>query len=1454
MTISWANLRSFNGSQNIAFEELCCQLARYEDVPDNSEYFRLGTPDGGVECYWRLPDGSEIAWQAKFFLNTPKKNQWKQIEKSIKRSLQTHPNIKRYTICLPIDRADPRTPNKKFFMDKWNENVLKWINDAKTLGKSVTFEYWGESEIWERLSLDKHLGRFYFWFNKEYFSYEWYKQQIEETITNVGPRYTPELNIDLPISKNFEALGRTKNFFKNIKEIHSNLKKFYEKNGNSPIFITSVNDSKIHLLKQSISKIIKSLELVKESMEENFDFSSIFKLARQSIEIGGDFRYNLKILQYEWRRRKKYSDTSKINRWHSSLVELHKLLMTIYNLEENKTIELANKSIFFLTGNAGVGKTHLLCDIAKFRIKNKLPTILLLGEHFKDENPWLQILKLLNLNCSRDEFLHALEANTELLGVKVLIFIDALNEGDGIILWHKYLPGMIKILSKYPYIGLCMSIRTGYEQLVIPDQLINDGINIIEHQGFEYPGYSIISKFFDYYNLETPSIPLLMPEFKNPLFLKIFCIGLKNQDLSRIPRGHLGLIKIFDGYIDSIYSKLYRPEYLNSDPQTNYIKKAINSLSKLMASRKSRCINREEAYAEINNILPSPTYEKSLFRYMISESIIIESYFYDGNDQIPCIRFSYERFTDFNIAHYLLENYFNKLNPSQSFEQGSFLGDIINDNFSQNKFRGIIDAFSIIIPEKYNLELIELLPKDIESHIFLKSFIESIIWRKPESIPDRIIPHLNRIFLEQEYLYDDFLHSLLLVGAIPEHKLNANFLHNYLIKLNLSERDRKWTNLLNFNHNLNGLVEEIIKWVWNTTSKVDLNDNSIQLYGTILTWFFSLSNQDLRDSSTKALVAIMSHNVNGLNGLLEKFIHVDDPYVLERLYASIYGICIRCNNDSLLGEIAQNIYNLTFKDKEPFPNILLRDYARCTIEYALSRNLTLEINYDDFRPPYNSSWSHDDLDIETSSYWNEDGLTEPLLKEYDYLKFSIFEWDFARYIIGTNSNNFPWSAIPLNDSYEPVEFSNTDLFDLTIFQKWILKRVLDLGWTPQKFGGHDSMVRSLSHIYGSIERIGKKYQWIAYFELLSYISDNFKFFDDKTYLQKIGKYEGTWQLDHCRNVDPSCLLKEHEENLESRQKKIWYCPFLNNKWEVNMDDNEWIRSIKDIPDFKENIETKNNEDNSKWLNLEGFYRWRDKKIKDVISDNLSTKDIWIKLRSYIVKKDDFDTLFQWIKEKNFMENMMPSNDYPENVFLGEYYWSPAFNDKNITWFGRGEWEDIGDENISWKILPTADKYHNSSSKDSSIIGISIELFLLHDWLVKNMKLRWNVENYEYIDENHNKVAFNPLYNFESPQIILIKKEELLKFLDNNNLTIFWILYGQKKIIRNSFVEREPARYDINGIYTLKKRKIQGNINIFETYHPKLFTNFKNETSKNAIWKNKITKQFKMWYRKKYLTN
>ena len=124
--MNWSEIRVVNGSQNEGFEELVCQLANKEPIEGRKAFYRNGKPDGGVECYCVLEDEKEIAWQAKFFTASLTPTQWGELDSSVSRALETHPNMSRYIIAMPVDPPDGRIEGQTSMRAKWDEHVTKW--------------------------------------------------------------------------------------------------------------------------------------------------------------------------------------------------------------------------------------------------------------------------------------------------------------------------------------------------------------------------------------------------------------------------------------------------------------------------------------------------------------------------------------------------------------------------------------------------------------------------------------------------------------------------------------------------------------------------------------------------------------------------------------------------------------------------------------------------------------------------------------------------------------------------------------------------------------------------------------------------------------------------------------------------------------------------------------------------------------------------------------------------------------------------------------------------------------------------------------------------------------------------------------------------------------------------------------------------------------------------------
>lgn len=1507
MAANWLNLRSWRGSLEGAFEELCCQLAAYEQRPPGSSFVRKGTPDAGVECLWWLPTGDEWGWQAKFFLSPPDANQWHQLDESVNKALEKHPRLTLYTICLPVDRQDPRVDHQKWFMDRWNDHVEKWRTWATARGMAVEFSYWGDHEIWERLTREEHRGRRFFWFNEESFSRQWFASRIAEAVANAGPRYSPELNVDLPISRLFDGLGRTPDFHLRIKVLYGKIKRAHA-NASSKKAEDNAK-AKFHSLRDTLGSLRSLIEIIEQTEFNHIDWNSIGELASKSDRLAWECISSLEDAARKGKEKAAAAGDQPASRQQEEFgYERHQLyqlradLGALHELAESHEALLSNVRALLLVGGAGTGKTHLFCDVANRRANSDLPTILLLGGQFSDEEPWLQITRLLGLSCTREEFLGALEAAAESRGSRVLILIDALNEGQGKKLWGKHLAGMLTTLSRYSRVGIGVSVRTSYENTVIPAGFTPHRLVRVVHPGFADHEYEATRAFFHHFGIERPTVPILVPEFQNPLFLKLFCQGLKNRGLTQVPHGFEGITAIFECFVESVNEKLSRPEHLDFDPKAQIVHKAIDTVAQMMAETRRAWLPREDAQAAVNVFLPRDSYEQSLFRNLLSEGVLTEDRFRLADDNWrEGSYFAYERFTDHLVVKHLLGKYLDPVNPLQSFLPDQPLGNLVKDEPTCWQNRGFIDALSVQLPERIKRELVEVAPSCARFRPFREAFVESLIWRSTDAFTDATLQYVNQEVAQHKDTHDAFLNALLMVAANPNHPYNADFLHKHLMELGMADRDAWWSVFLHEQYGEHGAVDRLVDWAWSADDKSHIADKSLRLCSMAVAWFLTTSNRFLRDRATKALVSLLGNRIHVLRQIIREFLGTNDPYITERLFAAAYGCAMRNTTAAATAELAEDVYNWIFRDGEPPPHILVRDYARGVVEVALWRGAKLDIDRAKLRPPFKSEWPSEipaKEELKTWGKWEKEMPDEEWARVHLYESVMGFE-DFARYIIGTNSSFFEWSSRRLGEPrkasrkeiyetfvqsltdrqqeswnrYQTIR-ANADLyrrlddaerretfgrelseqdfnraiersmrsvrkilgrrqieileddvlpylddprkdehrFDLSIVQCLILQKVLDMGWTVERFGRFDRALSRYSRYGRSAhkpERIGKKYQWIAYHEVLARVADTFEFRVD-FWSDKRGKYEGPWQIGSLRNIDPCWLPRRTGRERWQSHQNTWWFPSPYEAWDVEPDDVKWLKDPEDLPAALPLFEVSNPEDGSKWWVLEAYYNWQQPTPPEEERFAFPRREIWYMLKSYIVRKSDMDKLFEWAQQQDFTGRWMPESHELYHVFLGEFFWSPAFEYYNTPYYHHAGWTRGSDDRIPCQVLVSTEQYLWEHGNYDCSIDESVEIYLPCKWLSDEMALSSRGEEGCFFDDGGDLVAFDPSVKTPGPGALLMRREAFLKFLNAKGYDILWTIVGEKNIIGGRMSPDEwKGRLELSGAYRIRENRITG---------------------------------------------
>lgn len=1387
MTLRWSDIKTFNNSQNNAFEELVCQLARDEDIANRDKFYRIAAPDGGVEAYCNLSNGDEYGWQAKYF-SSMGKSQWDQLDVSFKTALTKHPQLTKYYVCIPLDRQDPRTENQSWFMDKWNAKVTEWQKHALALGRNIDFEYWGSSELIHRLSLEKHAGRKLFWFSQEEFSGNWFKSKIETSIKNLGQRYTEELNVELEIAKYFDAACRNESFRQEIKQRFNDflisVNQFASKFGE---FWDTPSITKFKDAVENIKAICKSSQSIEI---EHIDTTSVQNSVHFITQLVKDSATYI-----EHQEEKKQSDYL----WHirqktwPAIEEFNDFL-------QRPSTHIANQPIVLLTGEAGIGKSHLLADIALNRLNKNKSCLLLLGQHFvTEEAPWTQIIhNQLRLYCNEQQLLGALNTKAEAQGERLLFMIDAINEGKGKYFWPDHISGFISDFAQYPWLALVLSVRSSYQQFLIPNHVDSTKFVEVHHYGFQGVEYQASSRFFKQYGIQQPRVPLLNPEFANPLFLKLFCEGIKRSGLTAIPTGFQGITKIFSFFISAINKKLAEPKAFDYSPNVNLVDRVVKKIVQHKQDNNLTAITYDQAFVLAEEVVKQYSGKRRFLDELISEGVLSKNIFSAGQDEYDeQVYLAYERLDDYFTASFLIDSYPDK-EALQNCSHISYWN------------QGIIESLSVQLPERVGYELYEWVAEERKSAPYIvEAFLHSLIWRSPESITEKLKDYIEQYVLNDSELFDSFFQMVYMVCADPDHPYNADFLHKKLMPYSMADRDSVWTTCLhNQNEGESSAMRRLIDWAMLDEDKTYLSNDSRLLAAKALAWLFTSTNIPFRDSATKALVVLLENNCATVTQLLTAFQACNDSYVVERIFAAAYGAVLRSEGLEGLDVLAEYIVNNVFQDAvEVYPNVLVRDYARNIVEYAIYKHLFALADISIIRPPYRSELpssfpSNEEIDAYKfdynaegfkKHYWSQNRILHSMTTEYGR---GICQYgDFGRYTFESVLRDW--------------ECDTNDLSNYAcklIFEKY--------GYDVEKHGYFDNHAASGDRHQNKSERIGKKYQWIALYEILARLADNCPMIDESSRWSKEKKiicYSGPWQPS-VRNIDPTIVRSETNASKEFER--------LVNHLEYSdwTDTNKnWLESKANLPNPKSLISVTDSQ-GIDWLVLENDYSWEEPVDIGEERFECSRKNLWYQLRSCFVKESDAEELFIFLKNKSFMNHWFPTGTEFHQMFSREFFWSPAYRFFEHPYYGGYGWKDISDRayndcpNI--QVMPTSEGYKQERHTEDQEVASCLYPCQL---IFSAMKLQYSKKIGEWRNMNEDLICFDPSVGTDASPALVIRKDALQQFLSENNLQLFWTCLSEKNIHgARTHSDHSLKWLVLSGIYRLSGQNIEGELIVIDS--------------------------------------
>lgn len=1183
---------------------------------------------------------------------------------------------------------------------------------------------------------------------------EWFVTQNRVAIANMGTRYLPEMNVPLRINERVEFIDRGKLFKQRV------IATFDEA-------LIEINKTRIDRVRDISEKVASSVIDIPFHGTTGFDFKEIINDIGELIEL----------IQSEIDATVRQSANSN----NYNLYQLNRALSSSYGLVEflnSEELKLFCNPFLLITGEAGAGKSHLLADTVTNKMNNGLKALLLLGQQFNaDDDLWLQIKNQLDIDESIENMLDTLNEIGRLQNSRLIIYIDALNEGGGKDLWRNTLAGILERIKSYDYLGLVCSIRTAYQDTIFDEQLMSKFV-VINHIGFSEVQMEAMEKFFVHYNIIKPSFPLLSVEFSNPLFLLMYCEVVSTYD------GDYDFISVSEIYrkYGQVVNKRLSGRY-NYYESINFVNKLFHEFAKqkLKSKSYSYVMSIDELVEIVIPMSAKCGIAGNIIEGLLSEGILTKGINYRGEEYFYI---TYERFNDYILARHLLEDCTDEQLINYLVENNRLLHN-----------NGIIDALAVQSPELKNREIYELLPDYYEDSMIRMAFLRSLYWRSDSSVKENSLKYINEVVFKYNNSFELFFEIAILLSSRPNHILNGERLHQFYMSLNMADRDAEFIPLFDKWYSDHGSsISRILEWSLSSQDKQVISNEAIESITTTIAWFAISSNRRLRDKSTKAIISLIKEKSQIAVNLLMKFKDVDDPYVYERLFAVAYGCAVNGLDKESITELAQYIYSTVFSKDEVYPHILLRDYARSVIEYALYIGCEIEYQEDKINAPYKSTFPQIPSDEEIKKY--EYDSNDPDFKKHFYSQNEIINsmrveytrdgqsgWygDFGRY---TFQSYF----------YYYKELNATDLMNIAV------KMIFDMGYDVEKHGQYDRNIRYISREKPTIERIGKKYQWIALHKLAAYVADNYEMvapwsqFHEEELISCKGSFEP-----HVRDIDPTVIKKK--ENISS---------VTASKYEISFEEelSTWIPNIEDIPSIDSFIKYRVFDDD--YLMISGSYNFDEPKKIGIKKYDIPHRNVWINVRSFFAKEADFDELIEYVQTKNLFD-VFPEYPRHSNLFNKEYYYSDAHNFYKNDYYCCKTWSELGfrytDDN-NYKLMHPVEEFSREDGNDYSFSD-GIRWWKPTDELVSFFKLEYG---------NYNTALYlnKKLICFESSELLdteigfMFNEKYLLDFLKQNSYKMFFVVTGRKGMLGGNHNERFPMN-DFSGIYTYEDSMLNGEL-------------------------------------------
>lgn len=1005
-----------------------------------------------------------------------------------------------------------------------------------------------------------------------------------------------------------------------------------------------------------------------------------------------------------------------------------------------------------IVGDAGCGKTFTLCKISE-KLCKKENAYLLFGTDFSaSEMPLETILR--KFKWKQPNSFDLLNDKMQKEGKFAIFIIDAINEGAGMYFWQEKLPTLLNQIRKWSRIKIIVSIRKQAVQTDVLNETI-EGFTRLSIPGFR-DVREAVKKFFEHYNIDKDIDDFnQIQSFSNPLFLKIFCEAYSEAYYgdSKSPN----IIEIYKSYI-------YKRNHLVSvgadvDPRMNYTKCLLDKIA-YYSLWNLQCgdVSREKVKSYSYHLCPYRMWSNDLLNNTLKANLLMEYKTYDGKEWIT---FEYDSMGDYLKANVLLKH------KDDDYSKLKFMCRLID--FTHTEYQTFIDSTKIFNFIKAFLSIwnppVRLWhQKDIINGKLTRLFIESLAFR---NVTNDLMQTDGTIMEEILDANPHYLQPDVFINLLESHNESViSEFHQKLLSMRMSERDTIWSASANSFYYIN----DELKRLWNNNG---INKKSLLVFEV---WLLSASYPSVRFPALRHIVNQLEETdtVDEVLYLMSVFKDVNDPYVLQGLYAAIYGYIVRKRNCNL--SISKVIVEMLYPKHGQAPNdFVLRHWTLKILEWQ--RHLSCDDTYwKAAQPPYDPPISNPyenipNEDIPEDFFGTNHGA--------DSLHRSLFVWDFYRYTMGGNTSDDLDKFIGKDDKHISIK-DTTKAIALLIKNKY--------GWN-EALDEYDSSVPYESGHYHKTERIGKKYQWIGLSEVYAYLLDTCKVCKDRwSQKKKFRTINYPWLVSNHIYLDPS--LREND-TLDDVVKGLFDEYPKDSTIEQNI--KSWIDDEKCMPPF-DPIQI--DRDWGEWVVLQGY----DTRKENDDVEKEQTRERFLYYNTCLVDLKNKSIFAEWAKTANFYGRWMPESTGSIDFLWNDYPWANTYT--------SSIYEDgYVDEKIPCDVELT---YEAELQEDfrgiQSEENIASTVYAPCRDIMDSLGLYTAERGIVRKSDNGEIVAINRLILGESFHGLLIKRTFLNEYLKKQRKCLFFCLLGEKNLISSPHYQI-LVRHDLTGAALYKDNDV-----------------------------------------------